>query len=474
MAVPKGSAVAALMLVSLVTVVCGDPVSQLAPTSVAATQTAEPAAAPTPPPAMTIVATRTPEPTVVPTADPTATAVPVVSWATLPTLAVIHEGRTIRSHRYRGCWTQDTSSEMECAETSPVGLVQDHVEIENGDSLEVRISPNRRPARLQASFFAHPGWISAGGVVHLSPVERVLAVDMPPGRYDIVLNAQWQEGGPNVRYQVDHVFGIMVPGEPLLRRSCTSTLIGGILGVVIYSLDDRARTAPDPFNGAGCRFNREIAQVVLTLEGENQKYVETFRLEPPSLTVSLPLADDIASASMGEPPPPGLYTRRVVAVTTDGVEKKLPSGDLGVIKISDVPADPDASVFLLHHHEEPRSYATSSPEYIRGGLKVRDGCVYIGNGDIPVWPSGFSPREREGRVEILDPRGSVAGRDAQHTILKGRRVGVTEPFGMELTEEMPLWCPPGNFWIVDAPARVAGQSAHMDRDRVYTDPQSEL
>ena len=227
------------MLVSLVTVVCGDSVSQVAPTPTSATptRTANLTATPTPPPSMTIVATLTPESTVVPTAVPTATAVPVVSWATLPTLTVIHEGKTIWSHRFRGCWTPDTSSELECAETSPVGLVQDHVEIENGDSLEVRISPDRHPARLQASFFAHPGWISAGDVVHLYPVERVLAVDMPPGRFDIVLHAQRQEGWPNVRYQVDHVFGITIPGEPLLRSSCTSTLIGGILGVVIDSLD---------------------------------------------------------------------------------------------------------------------------------------------------------------------------------------------------------------------------------------------
>ena len=92
---------------------------------------------------------------------------------------------------------------------------------------------------------------------------------------------------------------------------------------------------------------------MLTLESEDQKYVETFGLEPPSLTVSLPLAEDIASESMGGPLPPGLYTRRVVAVTADGVEKKLPSGTLGVIKVSDVPADPDAPVVLLHHREGP-------------------------------------------------------------------------------------------------------------------------
>ena len=463
-AVPRALATALLVLVSLVTVVCGDTVSQVAPspTGASPTRAAEPPATPAPPPAMTIVATRAPEPTVVPTATPTATAVPVVSWATLPTLRAIHEGRTIWPHRYRGCWTPDSASELECAKTSPVGLVQDHVEVENGDSIEVRISPDSRPTRLQATFFAHPGWISAGDVVHLSPIERVLAVDMPPGRYDVVIHAQWQEGGPNVRYQVDHVFGITVAGEPLLRRSCTSTLIGGVLGIVIDSLDDPARTAPDPFNGIGCRFTREVSRVVLTLESEDRRYAETFRLEPPSLRVGLPLREHIASESTGGPLPPGLYLRRMVAITVDGVEKKLPSGNLGVIRISDVQAGPDTPVVLLHHHEEPRIYATSSPEYIRGGLKAREGCMYIRNGDIPVWPSAFSMREQKGRVEILDHRGTAVARDAQQAILKGRPVGVTEPLGMKLTREIPPWCPPGNFWIVDAPPGAATEMLFPD------------
>ena len=61
---------------------------------------------------------------------------------------------------------------------------------------------------------------------------------------------------------------------------------------MIDSVDDPARTAPDPFNGAGFRFTREVSEVVLTRESEDRTYVETFRLEPPSLTVGLPLIDD--------------------------------------------------------------------------------------------------------------------------------------------------------------------------------------
>ena len=175
------------------------------------------------------------------------------------------------------------------------------MEVENGDSIEVRISPDSRPARLQATFVAQPGGFMVGDVVHLSPVERVLAVNMSPGRYTILLHAQWQEGGPLVHHEVDYVFGIAIPGEPPLRAGCTSTLIGGILGIVLDSLDDRDRTAPDPYNGDGCRFNREISHVVLTLEGEDRRYVETFRLDPPSTRLSLPLPEDTVSESTGGP-----------------------------------------------------------------------------------------------------------------------------------------------------------------------------
>ena len=62
--------------------------------------------------------------------------------------------------------------------------------------------------------------------------------------------------------------------------------------LVIDALDDPARTGPDPFKGAGCRFTREVSEAVLTRESEDRTYVETFRLEPPSLRVGHPLIDD--------------------------------------------------------------------------------------------------------------------------------------------------------------------------------------
>ena len=50
--------------------------------------------------------------TLVPPPVPPA-AVPVVSEATLPTLAAIHEGEIIPARRFQGCWTPDSSSDLQ-------------------------------------------------------------------------------------------------------------------------------------------------------------------------------------------------------------------------------------------------------------------------------------------------------------------------------------------------------------------------
>ena len=179
LAVPKTLAAAFLMLVCLVTVVCGDNGSQVAPspTSAAPTRAAE----------LTTV--------------PTATAVPVVSERTLPSLRVIHEGKTIEARRYEGCWTPDSSSGLQCVESSPLGEQQSYTEVENGDSIEIEITPDSRPTKLMATMLTQPGEVMASGLLHLSVVKRELVVDMPPGRYNVRLHAQWFEGGSRVPSQ---------------------------------------------------------------------------------------------------------------------------------------------------------------------------------------------------------------------------------------------------------------------------------
>ena len=77
---------------------------------------------------------------------------------------------------------------------SPLGEQQSYAEVESGDSIEIEITPDSHPTRLMATIFTHPGEVMVSGLLHLSPTERELVVDMPPGRYNVRLHAQWFEG----------------------------------------------------------------------------------------------------------------------------------------------------------------------------------------------------------------------------------------------------------------------------------------
>ena len=382
-----------------------------------------------------------------PTPAPTATAAQVVSEATLPILSLTHEGRALETRRYEGCWTPPAASELQCVETSPRGELAIYHEVESGDRIEITITPDERPTKMLATVFTRPGEILVGGLMHLSQVKPELVVDMPPGRYNVRLHAQWFEGGSEINHKVNYVVGIEIPGEVALKRECMSTAQGGILGILLESLEDPARTAVDAVNFGGCSFNKEISQVVLTLEHDSFRYVETFQLDPPSLQVGLPIPEDTVSQSTGGPLPPGLYKRKIVALTADGAKIEIPASE---VKLSSGPADPDAPVFLLYLQEPSPTDLPSGPEQLDGYLHVLDSCLYIQNGKIPVWPSGFSIREQDGQVEVLDQNGVVVAREDHEATLNGRLVRVTDPLGLQLNNAMPLWCPPGDFWIVDS------------------------
>ena len=397
-----------------------------------------------------------------PTPEPIATAAPVVSEATLPILSLAHEGRTLEARRYEGCWTPTAASELQCVETSPRGELENYHEIENGDSIEITITSDERPTKMLATVFTSPGEILVGDLLHLSRAKPELVVDLPPGRYNVRLHAQWFEGDSEIHHKVNYVVGIEIPGEVALKRECMSTAQGGILGILLESLDDPDRTAGDAVNSGGCSFNKEISQVVLTLENDSFRYVETFQLDPPSLRVGLPIPEDTASQGTGGPLPPGLYERKIVALTADGAEIDIPASE---IKLSSGPADPDAPVFLFYHQEPPPTDLPSGPEQLDGYLHLLDSCLYIQNGKIPVWPSGFSIREQDGQVEVLDQHGVVVAREDHDATLNGRLVRATDPLGLELNNAMPLWCPPGDLWIVDS----VPDSSSLNFDTSYDD-----
>ena len=379
-----------------------------------------------------------------------ATAAPVVSEATLPSLTVVHEGRVVEARRYEGCWTPDSSSDFQCVETSPLGQQQTYTEVESGDSIEIEITPDSRPTKLMATIFTHPGEVMASDLLHLSVVERELVVDLPPGGYNIRLHAQWFEGGSRPNYKVNYVFGIIIPGEPELKGGCMSTAIGGIMGIVLESLDDPLRTAVDPVNSRGCRYNIPIAKVRLVLEdSEGRRFTETFYVDPPSLTIPLPVPEDVSSVSEGGPLPPGEYSRRIVIVAEDGTEQAMDLDDIGgVVKLVDELHETGTPVQFPQHPDGKRTYTSALPEHIRGQLQVYRGCIYIRNGTIPVWPSDFSLRVEDDLVQVLDESGTFAVVDGREAVLAGYEIRADGPEGREISATMPLECPPGNFWIV--------------------------
>ena len=188
---------------------------------------------------MTDGQTHTAVPTTVSTRCRTATAVPVTSQATLPILALTHEGRTIEVRRYEGCWTPNSSSDLQCVENSPRGVQGKYTDVESGDSIEIKITPESRPTRLMATVFAQLWEVMVSDLLHLSPIEREFVVDMPPGRYNFGLHAQWFE----CESDVQHLFGIAVPGKMGLESQCVSTAQGGIPRILPEPPDDRDCTA---------------------------------------------------------------------------------------------------------------------------------------------------------------------------------------------------------------------------------------
>ena len=389
-------------------------------------------------------------PTAEPEAARTPEKVPITSEATLPRLSLRYKGEIFEGYRFRGCWQGDDGSGTQCVDTTPRDAVDTYIEMDLGDTITIQIDPDSRPTKLLASFFTEPGELMVDSLVRLSPDDRELVIDKTPGRYNLRINAQWFKGGSTSDHKVSYVFGLNVPGEVELRYGCGQTLQGGIMGIVIGSLEEPKRTAIDAVNGGWCTFNKEIAQVRLMLESEDAvAFVETFQFKPPSLVVHLPIPENVVSERTVAELPPGEYSRRIVAITVDGERLELRLRNLPVIKLADeTPPTDELTIFPQHQGTRPAFSGRDVPEYAEGGISVRNGCIYIGNGEIPVWPPDFSVSEEGGRLEILDEKGSVVAREGRNAILRGRMVRVDDPEGREIGRTLPVHCHPGNYLMV--------------------------
>ena len=363
----------------------------------------------------------------------------------LRVLSLEYRGDVIEGYRGESCWTPRGQQERKCLAAGRWKDVDTYTDVASGETLTVRIAPDTTPTQLSVYVVTEPGEV-AGDFTILPRGSSSFGLQEGPGSYKVRVTAQWAEDEVEVNYG----FGLRIQGVPELKSECASTVVGGILGIVLDSLEDPDRTAFEAVNHSGCRFNKEIAEVRLILNADGaEPYTETFQLKPPSLIVGFPIPEDVSSIKSGGPLPHGQYLRRIVAISVDGEEREFVSGSVGgLVKLAGGSPQTDMAISFPQHHEERQTYTTALPEHIEGRIQIYRGCIYIRNGEIPVWPSNFTLRSDNGRVQILDESGNVVAADGQKVVLAGHEVKADDPQGREVNRSLPLACPPGNIWIV--------------------------
>lgn len=249
----------------------------------------------------------------------------------LPVMWLVHPGGSVWGSPHRYCWRLGAESSRVCEEYNIWSGVSAYPEAVPGKRIPVTIESETRPDRVFANVYTRHGNLMVESL-ELGPNHPALDLDLDPGDYHIRVIGQWPYADASAplgrRYnEVSYEFGLHIPGAVALVGGCDMTDIGGDLRIVLRSLDDRLRTAADSANRTGCRFNKPIARVSLSLENGAQTYAEVFHFAPPSHEFGLPLPADLASETSGGPLPPGEYSRRMVAVTEDGDEFDLTSRD---------------------------------------------------------------------------------------------------------------------------------------------------
>ena len=254
------------------------------------------------------------------------------SWPVppLPVMALEHPGGPVWGVPSSYCWRLGDADERACEEYSLGSGIDSYPEAIEDRQIRVRVDSETRPDKMFAQVYTRHGNIMVD-FLQLGTEYPFLDLELDPGDYHVRLIGQWLYD-KTADYQdreydtVAYEFGLSVTGEIELIAECAQTLIGGELDISLESLDDRLRTAVDSANSAGCKFNKPIVRVSLTLAGEDGAYTETFHVDPPSLSVGFPLPDDLVSERSGETLPPGDYSRRIVAIAEDGDQWEASDG----------------------------------------------------------------------------------------------------------------------------------------------------
>ena len=276
------------------------------------------------------------KPVVSDSVTPTPKVVWVVPWPEswpvppLPVMWLEHESGPTRGSPQRYYWQFEDASDPVFQDYAIWSGVREYPEVVAGSHIPIRIDADTRPTKMFAQVFTRPGTIMVGGLRRLSTVAPGLdLVDVGPGVYNVRLIGHWEEN------RVAYEFGLSIPGVVKLKSGCSQTVEDADPILALESLNDRLRTAPDNANSGGCNFNKPIAHVSLTLRNDDVgPYTETFHIDPPSVVVSFPLSDGLASEKSGEPLPPGQYSRRIVVVAEDGEELEITSAFQDVVTLA--------------------------------------------------------------------------------------------------------------------------------------------
>ena len=218
------------------------------------------------------------------------------SWPVppLPVMWLVHPSESIWGSPHSYCWHLDQDSDRVCQEYDIWSGVNAYPEAVPGKQIRVRIESETLPDNVFAQVFTRHGNLMVD-FLRLGPSYPVLDLDLAPGDYHIRVIGQWQYNDATAyldrRYNgVAYEFGLHVPGAVELIGGCDTTEIGGDLSIVLNSLDDRLRTASDSANRAGCRFNKPIARVSLTLDNGRPDVYGRFPHRPAGADRRLPAA----------------------------------------------------------------------------------------------------------------------------------------------------------------------------------------
>ena len=247
----------------------------------------------------------------------------------LPVMSMQHQDVLVHGDPHAYCWQFEWAADRVCQEEFIWSGLDLYTQISSHQRIQIIIEAETTPTKLFAQVYTKPGNIMVGGLRRLSAVNPKLDLDLSPGEYNVRLIGYWQDN------EVSYEFGLAVPGQAALIGGCGSTDIDVDPVLSLKSLDDPMRTAADDANRMGCRFNKPIASVVLTLHNDTLgTYTETFRMDPPSTSFGFPLGDNVASEKSGGPLPAGKYSRRMVAYTEEGEEGSFGPGLLEEVEIA--------------------------------------------------------------------------------------------------------------------------------------------